>query len=383
VPDLFHPIQVAIDGNEANQTQQVGSNTYARGIITAMAQLTATSRRNFHLTILLSQPPQANLPPPRSGLTYKVIRPAPLWTQNALPWHLFWHQRDYDVFFTPGHYAPRWCSIPYVSSVMDVAFLPYPELFRTRDLWQLRQWTRYSVRHASKVVAISKFTKNEIMRYYGRAAQDVIVAYPALDFENLPLLPSVKAQRICLQLGIKHNFYLYLGTLQPRKNILRLIDAFANFAKTSRQTFNLVLAGKNGWLTDEIYQKIAQSPVRELVCMPGFVTKVQKAALLQCAIATLNLGFYEGFGLPALESLAYQTLPIIANNTSLPEAAGGAALSVNPYKISSITKAMLLAANLPVAQRRKFNLLAQKQLAKFSYTKSANLILTTLQRLVN
>jgi glycosyltransferase involved in cell wall biosynthesis len=255
-------------------------------------------------------------------------------------------------------------------------------LFRIRDLWQLRQWTRYSVKHAQKVVAISKFTKNEIVHYYGKNSNDIIVAYPALNFETLPIIGSVKAQQICAKLGIKNKFWLYLGTLQPRKNILRLIDAFAIFSQQSRQVYNLVLAGKNGWLTNEIERKIANTSVKELIVTTGFVNKQQKAALLQQATATLNLGFYEGFGLPALESLAYQTLPIIASNTSLPEVTGGAALGVNPYKTGSIAKAMLLAANFNNSQKRKFNLLAEKQLTKFSYIKSADLILNAIQRLV-
>lgn len=385
MPDLFHPINIAIDGNEANCVHRVGSNAYAFEMIKALAEITQTKRKNFHLTILLAAPPVADLPSPRLGLQYKVIGPPKLWTQFALPKYLFFHQHQYDLFYTPGHYAPRFSPIPYISSVMDLAFLTYPNQFRRHDLYQLTNWTRYSVKKAAKIATISKFSRQEICRFYHRQQEDVLLAYPAFAGKVIHL-DSAQQIKILKNLKINHPFFLYLGTLQPRKNILRLIEAFETFTDKLQQIknappINLVLAGKNGWLTNEIIEKINQSPAAKKIILTGFITEEQKATLLGKALGTFNLGFYEGFGIPALESLAYNTIPVVANNTSLPEVIGSCGLKIDPFDVQAITTSML---QLSVLNQKQKNILlknAPLQINKFSYQKSANQILTALLRL--
>jgi hypothetical protein len=172
-------LRIAIDGNEANIKNRVGSNVYAFEVLWALERMTRT-RADIEITILVSTKPIQDLPQTRAGWNYQVIQPQPLWTQFALPIHLFVHRSRYDVFFTPGHYAPRLSSLPYVSSVMDVAYLKFPEQFQDKDVIQLKDWTGYSVRHAHKVVAISQSTKADVVKYYKRKPQDVVVAYPSI-----------------------------------------------------------------------------------------------------------------------------------------------------------------------------------------------------------
>lgn len=385
MPDYFHPIRIAIDGNEANCLHRVGSNSYAFEIINAMADITNTNRRQFHLTILLAAPPVGDLPPARANLNYQVLTPSRLWTQWALPRHLFANPRRYDVFFTPGHYAPRLSPIPYVSSVMDLAFLKYPAQFRPDDLFQLQNWTKYSVKKASKIVAISNFTKQEIERTYHRSAKDILVAYPALGKQPAPVNRQ-QQQKILASLHLHDPYFLYLGTLQPRKNLLNIIEAFENFGQQMKQVpgaknVQLVLAGKKGWLTEEIEHKVDQSRYRHRIVMTGFVGEMQKNVLLQHALATLNLGFYEGFGIPALESLAAGTIPLVANNSSLPEVVGQAGIKVDPFSPAAITKEMIKIYHLNKTKKQKYLAAGKKQLAKFSYQKSANEILSVLSQI--
>ena len=170
--------------------------------------------------------------------------------------------------------------------------------------------------------------------------------------------------------------------MQPRKNILRLIAAFEKLTSTYQgEKTLLVLAGKNGWLTNEIERTIAQSSAREQIILTGFVDAKQKAALLSKALATCNLGIYEGFGIPVLESLYYQTMPIFAHNTAMSEAAGQAGIGVNPFSISEITQAMKKVCHLNSKEQNNFKLQAKKQVEKFSYQKTANHILTQLYKL--
>ena len=385
MPDLFHPVKIAIDGNEANCHHRVGSNVYAYEIIKAIAQITKSKRRNFHLTILLAQPPVRDMPAPRNGLEYKIVSPSKFWTQFALPLYLFLNHDLYDVYFTPGHYAPRITFLPNICSIMDLAFLEYPHLFKKKDLFQLERWTNYSIKKADKIIAISKFTKNEIIKHYHKKSNDIIIAQPAFAGKILNL-SATKKQKILAKFNLHSPYFLYLGTLQPRKNIIRIIDAFELFVQkysylSPNKKYLLVLAGKNGWLTDEINQKIEQSSVKNQIICTGFISESQKAALLSEAIASFNLGIYEGFGIPALESLIYQTIPIVANNTSLPEVVGDAGFNVNPFKTKSIIKAMFYCTRMTKNQKKKFIHLANQQIKKFSYEKSANQILTALYRL--
>jgi len=371
-------VRICVDGNEANVEARVGSNAYAYGLLTALEKITRAKKDEIAICVVLAQAPVADMPEERPGWRYQVVGPKAAWTQLGLPIFLFLHQTDFDVFFTPGHYAPRWCSIPYISSVMDLAFLRYPAVFRRRDLYKLENWTRYSVKQAAKIVTISEFSAREIQKFYDRAQTEIVVAYPALTGSVQTLTPGMQ-RHILKKLHISNNYFLYLGTLQPRKNIIRMIEAFEQLRLQPRfKNYQLVLAGKNGWLTGEIAERISSSTASNQIIQTGFVSERQKAALILNATATLNLGIYEGFGIPPLESLAYGTIPIVANNTSMPEAVGTAGLCVDPFSSVSIAKAMSTAAQMDSDERAQFYRLAAKQVKKFSYEKSATRVLVAL-----
>jgi glycosyltransferase involved in cell wall biosynthesis len=368
------PLRLVIDGNEANVTRRVGSNVYAFEIIRTLAELIA-NRSEIKVTVVLSQPPQADLPPVKPNWEYRVLKPKPFWTQWALPVHLFWHRSDYDVLFTPGHYAPRVSSVPYISSVMDLAFLKYPESFQKKDFLQLKAWTEYSVKHAAKVVAISQFTKQEVKRVYRRKEADIIVAPPSV--ANLTKRYSRRGfDRFCRRNQITGPYWLYLGTLQPRKNLVKLIEAFETVAAQTEA--KLVLAGKVGWLAEEILQKIKVSPVKDRIILTDFVPDQYKYPLYKEALGAVMLSPYEGFGIPALEAMASGTLPIVADSSSLPEVVGEAGIMVNPDKIESIAKGLLKALQVSAKERAQLRKLGRDQIKKFSWQASAKVILDEL-----
>ncbi len=383
-------MRIAIDGNEANVKNRVGSNTYAFMVISELYKLTA-NRKNIDVTILLSNKRVADLPPTRNSWRYMVLGPKKFWTQWALPIHLFLHQKDYQVFFTPSHYAPRISSVPYVSSVMDLAYLHYPEQFRSNDLLQLKSWTKYSVKNARKIITISKFSKKEIEKHYGRQSKDIIIAYPSFQFgENAPL-EEIKA--FFKEKQIKNKYFLYLGTLQPRKNIIGIITAYEEFLrklaasnlKTKNKQAkklvepNLVIAGKIGWLADDILARIANSPAKEKIILTGFVEDKFKRALYQNATASLLLSLYEGFGIPALESMQAGTIPIVANNSSLPEVVEKAGFLVATEDSHQISDAMLTIYQMPYKELLKYKTAMRRQAKKFDWQESAKTVLKVLE----
>ena len=385
-------LHIAIDGNEANILNRVGSNVYAFEIISELEKLVAKDE-SITVTVLLASAKIADLPDERKGWNYVVFGPVKFWTQWALPLHLFTHQKKYDVLFTPGHYAPRISAIPYVSSVMDTAYLEYPEQFKKSDTLKLTNWTEYSVTNAQKVIAISKYTKDQVVQHYDKNPDDVLIAYPSAAIERLHF-----EQKQVNTLFRKHNitqpYFLFVGTLQPRKNIETLIEAFEIFYRMdagrslqkrklntqnrTNQKPKLVLAGKVGWLATPILKRIADSPLKNRIITTGFISEQEKQILYQHATATCLVGLYEGFGIPPLESLYFNTMPIVSNTTSLPEVVGEAGLLANPKNPQEIADKMWQAENLSTIEKRNFKKLAREQIKKFSWKNSAQTILTAL-----
>lgn len=387
-------LHFAIDGNEANLTQRVGSNVYAFQILLALREKILAAPQ-LSATILLRQPPLADWPKASQDWQYQVLKPNKLWTQLAEPLHLYLHPHRYDAFYTPGHYAPRACPLPYISSVMDLAYLKFPDQYRQSDLTQLKHWTKYSLKNADKVVAISQFTKQDLIETYHLPAEKIVVAPPAVD--QVETLNEVGAEADQVeeffdQHQIRKPFFLYLGTFQPRKNLIRLIEAYEIFCRrlSSQQDEGkgqkknlpqLVLAGKIGWLAEPIQERITQSAFREQIITPGFVSPAVKQALYERTTANLLLGLYEGFGLPPLEALQAGSLPIVADNTSLPEAIGEVGLVVDPTDTTAIAEQLEKAYFLTDQAREELLAGAEKQLAKFSWEKSAQIILDELIKL--
>lgn len=386
----MNTIHIAIDGNEANIPDRVGSNVYAYQIISALYDLTA-QMSNITITILLNAPALSDMPPKRSNWNYVVILPKPFWTQWALPLHLFRYKSRYSVFFTPGHYAPRKCPIPYVSSVMDTAYLEYPEQFKKADTLKLSEWTGYSVSNAKKVIAISSFTKHCVEQAYHKKTDDVVVAYPGTNITSYKITESFRKKTL-RKFKIKKPYVLFVGTLQPRKNIETVIDAYETFVRlvasrslpargkksTAKTVPTLVLAGKTGWLADPIIERIEKSPLKKHIVLTGFISDKEKQVLYEEAFVSTLLGLFEGFGLPPLESCYYGTPPVVSNTTSLPEVVDGAGLLVDPRDPKAVAEAYYSVYTASSSQKLIWKRRGIKQAKKFSWNASAKVILETL-----
>lgn len=363
-------INLAIDANEANVSNRVGSNVYAYHLICELAKL-VNKNQDIKVTVLLTDSPVEDLPKENEFWHYQIIKPAKFFTQLALPLYLYKNKNHFDLFFTPGHYAPRFCPIPYISSVMDLAFLHFPKQFKSSDLLQLKHWTEYSVNHAKKVVTISEFSRKEIVNYYHKKKSDVIVAYPDV---SLPKKSTSKTEleKFFQKNAIAEPYFLFVGTLQPRKNLITLIKAYETFClenKNNKDKYlpQLVIAGKIGWLAEPILTTVKQSPVQDKIVLTGFITDEIKLSLYQHALATILVGLYEGFGIPALESMHAKTLPIVSNQSSLPEVVGKAGLLVNPHKKETVASALTQAWQMSAKDKKKYQQEMTQQLNKFSW----------------
>lgn len=380
-------VRFAIDANEANTTQRVGSNVYAFQLLSALEQL--TQQLPIEQTILLSQPPIPELPAERAGWKYQVIGPKKFWTQWALPLYLFQHRAEFDLLFTPGHYAPRISAVPYVSAVMDTAYLEYPQQFTMLDRLQLTHWTKYSVRNAAHVITISQHARQSIQDSYHLPPEKVSVIYPAAVLTDSSLA-DVERKTFFAEHHINEPYILYVGTLQPRKNLEMLITAFETFSKQlgrskkSTQTSklhsapSLVLAGKIGWLAEGILQRIDESPFQSRIITPGFITDDQKRALYEHSLCTTLVGLHEGFGMPPLEAMVYGSIPVVARATSLPEVVGEAGYQVDPASPQDLAEKFLEIAQLNATHKAMLKKKGREQAAAFSWNSSAAELLKIL-----
>src|SRR3989338_5017925 len=240
---------IGIDGNEANVQRRVGISEYGFELLKNFKFQIS----NFKFQIYLKKPPLPHMPKERDGWRYRIVRPEKLWTQIGLPIDLFFHKPRPDVFFSPTHYAPRFSPVNCAISIMDVSYLRFPSLFNASDLYQLKNWTAYSVKKAVKIFTISKSSKNDIIKAYGVSEEKVVVTYPGV--KTIEVEKTISMADFVNKYHLPREYFLFVGTLQPRKNIAKLIEAFAKLVKEEKKDdLVLVIVGKKGWLYEEILE---------------------------------------------------------------------------------------------------------------------------------
>lgn len=364
---------IGIDGNEANVSKRVGISEFAYQLL---AQFSSFDAQDIIFRIYLKSEPVPILPQENHNWKYRVFGPGKFWTQWRLPLDLYTHRPRPDVFFSPTHYAPRFSPVPTVVSVMDLSYLRFPELFNKSDLYQLRNWTAYSVKKAAKVLTISDSSRDDIIKEYNLPAEKVVTVYPGIK-ETVTLQPRVYGMnQLQTKYHISDNFILFVGTLQPRKNITRLIEAFSKIERT--KDLQLIVIGKKGWLYEEILAAPEKFGVEKDVKFLEGVNDEELEIFYKNAICYVLPSLYEGFGLPVLEAMQHGCPVITSNVSSLPEAGGDAALYVDPEDVDDIAKKITRLVH-DKSLREELVSKGKKQVQKFSWEKAARETLHVLQ----
>ncbi len=373
---------IAIDGYEANQVNRVGIGQYAYNILCSVYGCVGSQSKPEHVfRVYLPNSPLHDMPRETDWWQYKVVQPAKLWTFLGLPLALIRDTPKADVIFSPTHYAPRFVSIPRVISIMDLSFLFFPRLFRSKDLHQLTRGSRYSIQTAQKVLTISEFTRRAILKAYHVPETKVVVTYPGMSMKTNGERPACTA--VVERYHISNHYILSVGTLQPRKNFARLIKAFSLFLKENKQKFgsiDLVIVGKRGWLYEDILAAPKAYGVADRVKFLHYIPDAELSVLYDHALAFALPSLYEGFGLPVLEAMAHKCPVVVSDVSSLPEIAGRAGIYVDPASPSSICKGLLTSVrerNLMQGKRRIAEGLAQTK--KFTWEKAAAQTLRVLE----
>ncbi len=266
---------------------------------------------------------------------YKYKKYLPLvYSQLIVPIVMWWQQLD--VCWFPANIIPLLYFRRSVVTVHDLAVYKIPELFPDSAIsLDRRILVPVSLRRASKIIAVSQSTKNDIMEIFKIAATKITVVYEGGNFDYDRQLVSS-----AIPVGLEtKTYFLFIGTIEPRKNLLLLIAAYKNFVQAGNNDFDLVLAGKSGWKNEEIFaaiKSVNQTLGEEKIKYLGFISNEEKVALYQSAYALILPSKYEGFGLPAAEALQFNLPLILANNSALPEIGGEAALYIDSGSESSI-----------------------------------------------
>ena len=370
-------MKIAIDGYEANVPERLGSSQVALGLIRHLEKI---DHKNEYI-IFLPDTPLSDLPHERLGWEYRVLKPKRLWTKIALPLALYTTRQRPDLIYSPTHYIPRFSPVKRIVTIFDLSFIHFPDMFTSKDLWQLKNWTKFSVDNADHIITISNSTKEDIISEYGVSKDQITVAYPGYDNEIFhPVDDKKKIKEIVNKYKIKGSFILYIGTIQPRKNLIRLFEAVARI-----DNLGLVVVGKSkgegreGWKYQDILDAPAKLGIDNRVIFAGFVPSEELSYLLSRSLAFILPSLWEGFGFPVLEAMATGTPVIVSNVSSLPEVVEDGGLLVDPYSVDQIEQAIRAMVS-DQKLRQKYSKLALEQAKKFSFQKMAKIVLKVFEK---
>lgn len=311
-----------------------------------------------------------------SGALYKM-----LWAFIPIPHRLFFHTKaGVSQFFNFN--IPPGVSGKKVTVIHDMTYRAFPDTVRLKTKVMLDLNLKASCRRADRIVTVSEFSKREILRYLPVPEEKIEVAPCGVDLSVFrPDYEPERVQGACARHGVKGEYFLYLGTLEPRKNLTRLIEAYALLVRELPGSPLLVMAGRKGWMYDEIFARVKELGLEQRVVFTGYVPDEDAPLLLCGALAFVFPSLYEGFGMPPLEAMACGTPVLTADAASLPEVTGDAALLVDPLSVEEMRAGMRrLATDAALRQTLREKGLARAKL--FTWESAAEKLYAVYEKLM-
>lgn len=359
-------MRLAIDASRTTVARVTGTEQYALQMIRAMIAADGM----HEITLYFRDAPAPDLLIDSKFVTKKIIPFPRMWTHVRLAAELY---RDRpDMLWVPAHSLPFVFPGRAAVTVHDLGYKRFPEAHTPSRVRTLDLTTRASAARASVILADSRATADDLTRFYGTPSSKIRVVYPGVD---VPLVGDVDAVR--KKVGLPERYFLFLGTLQPRKNIARIAAAYKAWQKAHPDDpAALVLAGAQGWLFDPAWIEGI-----DRVILTGYIDDADKGALYAGALALVFPSLYEGFGFPVLEAMSCGTPVICSNTSSLPELAGDAVLLVDPLSVEAIADAMTQIAK-EGALRRELIARGHTQAGKFTWKSAAEAAFDALESAV-
>jgi glycosyltransferase involved in cell wall biosynthesis len=369
-------MHIAIDAHSVG-AQLAGNETYAVNLIKALAEIDQSNRYTLYVTRQSAVDQFTSRWP-----NFQVKRTLPHTPLVRIPLTLSVELRKNRVDVLHVQYtAPPRTPCALVATIHDLSFEHLPETFKRRSRAQLRLTVRRTAKKSAQILTLSEFSRRDIIETYALDPERVFVTPPAAPSHFVPVTDVTELRRIRMTYGIGRDYILALGSIQPRKNLVRLIKAYESLHRviSSEQLPQLVLAGRRGWLEAETIRAAELSEARGDILFIGYVPDADIPVVYSGALCFAYLSYFEGFGLPILEAMQCGTPVIAGNRTSLPEVAGDAALLVDPFDQAAIGNGLVrLIKN--ANYRAELRVKGLDRAAAFNWKNTARLTLQAYER---
>lgn len=336
-------MNIAFDAVPLVSDRMTGIGWCEAGQTTAMARLHPEntyfynffSRRDDHIKLERLKPFTQNISPNLVHFSGYIYRAASNFL--PLPYSRFFG-KNFDITHFFNYIAYPGVKGKTIITVHDMVYKAFPETVRARTKYMLDSGLNKSMKRADIIVTDSQFSKSEILKYFPQHENKIRVVPCGVDLEKFkPCSDKQIIQRVKKSLGIEGEYFLYLGTIEPRKNLERLIEAYHIFSQKEKNPPKLVLAGGKGWLYDSIFQKVTDLGLSDNVIFTKYVPSEDMNPLMCGALAFVFPSIYEGFGMPPLEAMACGVPVLASDAASLPEVTGDCAVIADAYSPESIS----------------------------------------------
>lgn len=292
-----------------------------------------------------------------------------LWEQLILPIYLLFMR--IDLLHSPHYTTPLfgWW-FKRVVTFHDMTFFLFPKMHQRWKVGYFRTMIRLSARRADRIISVSNSTTRDIINKLRVPAVKIRTIQLAVSPEYKPGLDQHRIEAVKNKYGLPAEYILFVGTIEPRKNIIGLVRAYQALPPAIKERFSLVIVGKKGWHYKELFAEIENSSDRNRIVFPGYIPEDDLPAVYNGAVLFVYPSFYEGFGIPVLEALSCGVPTITSNISSMPEVAVDAGLLVDPNNVEEVTRGIMLVLGEP-DRAKKMVELGLKKAAAFSWQKCA------------
>lgn len=358
--------------------QRAGVGRYTRNLVAALAGL---DRDNEYRLFVAGEPPAGDWPPNFSVRATRV--PARVltagWHKLRLPVPVERLAGASDIFHSPDFTLPPLDKARGVVTIHDLSFLKLPQYADPGLREYLTARTPDAAARASRILADSENTRRDVIELLKVPQEKVSVVYAGVEPRFRPVRDPARLQAVRERYQLPELFVLFVGTIEPRKNLGRLISAYAEMRRQTGLPHALILGGGKGWLSDDIYEQVKREGLEEDVRFPGYIDDADLPALYTLADLFVFPSLYEGFGLPPLEAMACGAPVVASRNSSLPEALGAAPLYVDAEDTDGLADAMARVLGDATLRLRLADL-GRAQAARFTWDGAARQLLAAYQQ---
>lgn len=358
-------MRIGLDGDTLGR-RRTGDESYLVGLMRGLA---AVDGGNEYVVYVRDADAARSMFTDGHSFDFHAVTPRSIWLRFAYGLARAVRRDPIDLLHVQ-YFAPPRTRTPVVVTAHDISFAVHPEYFTTRDRLLLGRLVPWSLRRADRIITDAEFTRGEMVRVYGFDPAGIEVIPLAADPRYRPLDRERCRATLAERHGTHDGFILYVGTLQPRKNVATLVEAYAAFRRRSGLRHKLVITGRPKYQFSPVFEAIRRSGFEEDVVFTGWVADDDIPMYYNAADVFVFATLYEGFGLPVLEAMSCGTAVICSDNSCLPETAGSAAMLVNPRAAESITEAMLRVLTDPV-ERARLEAAGLRRAAEFNWERTA------------